>query len=507
MQALSHTSYWQETSEDRARHYPALDQSIAVDVAIIGGGITGLTAARLLKESGLRVALLEANVIGGGTTGFTTAHLDATTDEPLDTMIANFGEAGARTAIAASRAAIDLIERWANEFGDCEFARVPSYAYTESKDGVRALQKQEAAARKLELPVSFEQVVPLPFACAGAVKISNQGRVHSLRYLHALAAEVQGGGSHIFEHTTAQPPKDGAPCVVSTPGGEVRAAHVFVATHSAFLGISQLDLRVFPYQSYVIAVRVEDDVPDALYWDDQDPYHYIRHATPADPDLLLIGGADHKTGHADDERRSFADLEQYAKQRFNVRAIEHRWSGEYFAPADGLPHIGLVPGTKHLYVATGYNGTGMTLGTAAGRIVTDLILGRENAAAELFRPGRLTVLASAKDFIVENLDAARHFVADRFSGERIESLNEIAAGKGEVITANGKQLAVYRDPYGQLYCLSPVCTHAGCIVHWNDAERTWDCPCHGGRFSCTGERIYGPPTADLEREEFPPRKA
>jgi nitrite reductase/ring-hydroxylating ferredoxin subunit len=214
----------------------------------------------------------------------------------------------------------------------------------------------------------------------------------------------------------------------------------------------------------------------------------------------LIGGADHKTGQGGDEREYFDQLERYSHERFSVRSVEHRWSAEYFVPADGLPSIGRVAGTKHLWISTGYDGTGITLGTVGGRLVADLILGRDHALADIVKTGRFTPLASANEFVSENLDVARRFVGDRFGAERIESLEEVAPGRGMIVSFGGKQLAAYRDPSGQLFTMSPVCTHAGCIVQWNDAERTWDCPCHGGRYSATGQRTYGPPPRDLAPE-------
>lgn len=500
MQAMLHTSFWHETANDTARRYPPLERDIEADVAVIGGGITGLTTARHLKNAGLRVVVLEAGQIGGGTTGYTTAHLDMTTDDPLTQMVSDFGEEKASLLISASRQAIDQIEAWCREFSDCEFARLPSYEYTEREEGVEPLHEQFRMAQRLGLPASFTQTVPLPFPALSAMRIEGQGRMHAMRYLNRLAAAVAGGGCEIFEHTLAKPPDDGEPCTVETPGGKVRARDVIVATHSPYLGISQLDTRVFPYQSYVIAVRVEEDIPDALFWDDAEPYHYLRHASPADPDLILIGGADHKTGQGGDEREHFDELEQYAHERFSVRAVEHRWSGEYFVPADGLPHMGRAPAARHLWISTGYDGTGITLGTVGGRLIADLILGRENPLADVVRPGRLSLLASAEEFVTENLDVAKRFIADRFSSERIDSLEQIAAGRGHVVTIGGKQVAAYRDPSGKIYTLSPVCPHAGCIVQWNDAERTWDCPCHGSRFAATGQRAYGPSPSDLAVE-------
>lgn len=419
-----------------------------------------------------------------------------TTDNELKVLIDRFGEDVTRQVVAASRDAIDEIEARCNQFGDCDFVRLPSYEYTEVGDRPQWMKEQYESGCRLKLPLTLTDIVPLPFHCNHAVRTEQQGRFHALRYLQHLAAQVHGQGSYVFENSRAQPPEPGKP--VATAYGEVRAKDVFVATHSAFLRISQWDLRVAPYQSYVLAVRVEDEVPDALFWDDADPYHYIRRASSADPHLLLIGGADHKTGQGNDERNSYEQLEQYVRERFRVQAIESRWSGEFFEPADGLPYVGRVPNWEHVYVATGFSGTGMTLGPVSGKLVADLLLERPNPLAEAFSPGRLNVAASAGSFLSENLNAAYRFVADRFQGEKVESLEEIAPGQGRIVTFKGRQLAAYRNSAGLLHTLSPQCTHAGCIVQWNDAESTWDCPCHGGRFTPEGKCLYGPPPSDLD---------
>lgn len=497
MPATAHVSYWHETADGLARRYPSLETDIHVDVAILGGGITGLTAATLLKQAGQRVAVLEASHIGAGTTGFTSGHLDATTDLPLARMIFDFGAATAAAVTTATREAIDQIEARCRLWPDCEFNRIPSYQFTESAAGLDALQKQCAAARKLGFNSWFTRDVPLPFTCVGAMQTANQGRFHSLRYLQHLAAAVHGDGCSVYENTSASRPHDGVCCRVESEGGAVTAKAVFVATHSPFLGISQLDFRVFPYQSYVIAARVTNPVADALYWDDAEPYHYIRLASPADPDLLLIGGADHKTGQPGDEREQLAELEQYAADRFSVRGIEHQWSAQYHVPADGLPHVGRVPGSEHLFLATGFAGVGLTWGTVAGTLVARMILGQRHPLEEILDPGRLTLMASAKDMIAENLDVMRRFAVDRFTGHKPLADEEIPPGGGRVVTRHGRLIAIYHDPSGSLFRLSPVCTHAGCIVHWNQAERTWDCPCHGGRYSAQGQRFAGPPVEDL----------
>ena len=224
--------------------------------------------------------------------------------------------------------------------------------------------------------------------------------------------------------------------------------------------------------------------------------NYHRLAASGDPQLLLVGGADHKTGQGG-ELESFEALEAYARRHFRVERIEHRWSAEFYEPDDGLPFIGQMALSRHLYAATGYSGTGMTFGTLAGQIVTDRFLGRENPLADVFSPTRINAVAGATDFIKENVNVAKRFVADRFKGKEIDGAENLQPGEGVLGRIDGEQVALYRDEKKLLHAMSPVCTHAGCIVHWNAAEKTWDCPCHGGRYSATGERIYGPPAEDL----------
>jgi nitrite reductase/ring-hydroxylating ferredoxin subunit len=246
----------------------------------------------------------------------------------------------------------------------------------------------------------------------------------------------------------------------------------------------------------VLTAELSDEVGDGLFWDDASPYHYLRRAASDVPGLFVIGGEDHKTGQGD-EQQSLARLDRYVREKFHVRNIQCRWSAELFEPADGLPYIGLLPRTKHLYVATGFSGTGLTWGTAAGQLLAELILGHDDPLAAVVSPARWKVLAAAPSFLRENVNAAQHFVADRFRVERMDSFEDLACGEGRVARHDGQIVAAYRDERGDLHLRSATCTHAGCIVAWNDAERTWDCPCHGGRYAATGERLYGPPPADL----------
>ena len=489
-------SLWEDTAPPQT-DYPPLKGDVVADVAIIGAGITGLTAAMHLADAGKRVVVLEAARVGSGTTGGTSAHLDTMPDQGAGVLIQDFGEAAARAVTEARMSAIAQIESWCRKLSiDCDFRRIPAYAFSESAEGAEELTDECENARRLGLDATMVGQPAMPFA-HGACRIGNQARFHSVRYVQGLAKALHARGVAIHESSRAQPPTDGEPCRVETPGGRVSATDVLLCTHTCYMGITHVDTLIAPYQSYVLTARVAERIPDALYWDDARPYHYIRLASSDDPRLLVVGGADHKTGQGGDEREAFARLETYVRERFDVASIEHRWSAEYLEPADGLPYIGRILTASHVYVAAGFSGTGLTFGTVAGKVLADLHLGRESELAKIFSPSRFKPLAGAANYLSENMNVARRFVADRFGGDSIDSLDEVRAGEGRLVRHRGSQWAVYRDQQGAIHVLSPVCTHAGCRVQWNEFESTWDCPCHGGRFSALGERLYGPPPKDL----------
>jgi glycine/D-amino acid oxidase-like deaminating enzyme/nitrite reductase/ring-hydroxylating ferredoxin subunit len=400
--------------------------------------------------------------------------------------------------------AIDQIELWCAELGiDCDFRRVPASIYSESDEGVKSLRKQFDHVRKLGLNADWLDAPVLPFARPGGICIANQGRFHAIRYINALARAFHGDGCVLFEHSRAHTPRDGKRCTVETDRGAVTARDVLLCTHAGFYGKSSVDLRIAPYNSYVLTARVEEEIPDGLFWDDEHPYHYIRRASSDDARQLLIGGADHKTGEGGDESRHPQTLRNYTTERFRVLSIEQEWSSEFFEPADGIPFVGRFPSAEHVYFAGGFSGTGLTFGTMAGKLLAEQCLNRPSDLSDLFALTRLRPFAAAKQMLTENVDAAWRFVADRLAPDPISSLNEIPIGMGRVVSYENKTLAVFRDGQGTPHLLSPQCTHAGCIVHWNEAESTWDCPCHGGRYTALGERLYGPPAHDLKREAVP----
>lgn len=488
----THRSVWQATTSQTT--YPKLEQDLHVDVAIVGAGITGLTAATLLKRGGKRVALLEAHHIGAGTTGNTSGHLTTLPDRKYSTLLQTFGEDGAREVRRSMEEALDLVERLSES--EADFTRLPGYLYTESAGNVYEVEQEYRAAQRVGLAVGTVEALPLPFRVEAAFRVEHQARFKPLRYLQGLAEGVQGGGggSYVFEGSRVTNFSEGEPCLVETAGGTVRAKDVILATHTP-LGVNVLHTVVAPYRSYVLGVKVAGETPQGLFWDTADPYHYTRPFYHDGEELLLIGGADHKTGEAE-EPRHFDRLEAYVRERLPGAEIRYRWSSQYYEPSDGLPLIGLSPFAEHIHVGTGYSGDGLTFGSLAGLMLSRDLLGEPNFWRDLYSTRRLKLGASAREWLTENLDVAKRLVLDRFGGDG--DFAEVAPGEGKVLSHRGEKLAVYRDDMGAPHVRSAVCPHLGCIVHWNSSERSWDCPCHGSRFGTQGEPLIGPALEGLK---------
>lgn len=496
-----HKSLWTVTT--LPRDFPSLSGHLDVDVAIIGGGLTGLTTAWLLKRAGKKVAVLEMHRILSGQTGQTTAHLTELLDTPYTTLARDFGEKGAHLAASSSRAAIEQIASLVETLGiDCGFTRAPAFRYAENERELRELLHEVAAAKQAGLLATFTKEVPLPFPVRGALRVEDQALFHPREYLLGLADRIPGDGCHLFENTKVVDLHDGAPCRVVTERGTVTAQAVVEATTTPLNRVA-MHTKLYPYRSYAVAAPLGGPLEPGQYFDSRDPYHYIRTQQVDSASYVIVGGEDHKVGAEEDTAARFAALEAYTRDRFPVRRITHRWSGQVIEPADGLPYIGRNVGSRHVYVATGFSGTGMTFGTLAGMLLTDLILGNENPYAALYDAGRVKPRAGARDFIQENAEVAFRFVADRLAKPDGRHLADVAPGEAKILEVDGRKVAVYREEDGTPHAVSPVCTHLGCHVHWNTAERTWDCPCHGGRFSPTGRVLNGPAVKDLPSVKLP----
>lgn len=498
----SNDSLWSTTAT--LPSFPFLAENIEVDVAIVGGGITGLTAAMLLAESGKKVVVLEARTIGSGVSNRSTVHMTEMVDSWYSQIESSFGKEGARLVASSSRAAIDRVTAFVQSLGiDCGHARKPGYLFTERDEDVAELASEHDAARRAGLTVELLDRAPLPFATKKALFFPDQLQVHIARYLAGLAQAASDRGARIHEWSRVLTVEDGEPCLLHLESGAlVRARQVFCATHAPLNRVF-LQTKIAAYRSYVVTYP-NVEVPDGLYWDTDEPYHYLSPYSIDGTTYLLVGGEDHKTGTKKKTTEHLDALHAWTKQRLDVHEPSHRWSAQVEEPVDGLPFIGRNSMSEHVFVATGFSGNGTTFGTIAAMIVADIVLGRSNPWSSLYAATRVKPIASATAYAAENIDFPMHLVSDRIVPAEARSLADIGAGEGKTVRVAGERLAVYRDPTGSLHALSSVCTHLGCIVKFNDAEKTWDCPCHGSRFSIDGDIVDGPATRPLARRSLEP---
>jgi glycine/D-amino acid oxidase-like deaminating enzyme/nitrite reductase/ring-hydroxylating ferredoxin subunit len=475
----------------------------------VGAGIAGMSAAYLLARAGRAVTVIDDGPIGGGETGRTTAHITSALDDRYSDIEKLHGEGGARIAAESHAAAIERIESIASlEDIDCDFERVDGYLFLGPGESARELDEELDAAHRAGLTsVELVDRAPVDFWDTGpALRFPRQAQFHPLKYLNGLAGAIIRDGGHIHTSTHADKIEDGEPCKVTTANGNVITAdHVIVATNSPVNDWVILHTKQAAYRTFVIGARVpRGSVPHMLFWDNLDPYHYIRvhrideRLDPGGTDeILIVGGEDHKTGQEDDADERFKALEEWTRSRFPMmKSVEFRWSGQVIEPMDFMAFIGKNPGTdQHIYIATGDSGNGMTHGTIAGILLTDLITGHDNPWQKLYDPSRKT-LRAAGAFLKENLNVAVQY-ADWAKQSEVSTYDEIQPGSGAVIRRGALKIAVYRDDNGTIHERSAVCPHLYCIVAWNSAERTWDCPCHGSRFDAYGDVVNGPAISPL----------
>ena len=499
-------SPWMAWAE-RPRFSP-LDGHARADVCVVGAGIAGLTTACLLTREGLSVVVLDDGPIGGGETGRTTAHLSNALDDRYYNLEQLFGERGARLAAESHTAAIDCIERVGREEEiDCDFERLDGYLFVPPDESKEELEREIDAARRAGLrDVEWVSGAPIAdFDTGRCLRFPRQAQFSPLDYLAGLARAVTRGGGRVCTGTHAAGIRGGSPARVTTSGGHVvTAGAVVVATNVPVNDTLLVSTREGKYRTYVIGARVpRGSVTKALYWDTPDPYHYVRVQTVkngngGDPyDLLIVGGEDERTGDHDDGDERFAELWRWTRRRWPmIGRVEFCWSGQIVEPTDSLAYIGRMPQAEpNVLIASGDSGHGLTHGTIAGLLLTDLIRGRPNEWAWLYDPSRLRSV-STRDFVSENLNVAAHYT-DWLTGGEVSSADEIKPGEGCIIRRGLTKVAAYRDEDGVLHERQAVCTHLGCAVSWNSTEKSWDCPCHGSRFDRYGRVVNGPANTNL----------
>jgi glycine/D-amino acid oxidase-like deaminating enzyme/nitrite reductase/ring-hydroxylating ferredoxin subunit len=487
---LDTRSYWTDT--EPIPRYPALDRDLDVDAVIVGAGVTGLTAAYLLQQSGKKVAVLERMRVGGVDSMATTAHVTCVTDTSLAALVKNFGRDHAQAVWDAGFAAIEQIEAIVDAEGiDCHWARVPGVKHLPlaggSQDDVRMLEEEARLAREFGFDAEF--IDDAPFVARPAAIFGAQARFHPRKYLRALAERIGRHGSYVFEQSACDEVVD-EPLGVKACGRTITCKYVVLATHTPLMGKTNiasatlLQTKLYLYTSYVVGGRVgKGTVPD-------DRLDHGEHV------FVIFGGNDHKTGQAEDTVQCFERLEAAARRAVPSLGITHRWSGQVVETNDGLPFIG--ESSTRQFAATGYAGNGMTFGTLAGMMAHDACMGRKNPWQELFDPGRTKVRGGAWDYVKENVDYPYYMIRDRTVGPEATSLRALQAGEGKVLDVDGERVAASRGADGRVTMVSPVCTHMGCLVEWNRAEKTWDCPCHGSRFLPDGQVLAGPAETPLE---------
>jgi glycine/D-amino acid oxidase-like deaminating enzyme/nitrite reductase/ring-hydroxylating ferredoxin subunit len=500
MAAPKPTSPWLDGSAPE--EHPPLGGDTRTEVAVVGGGIAGLTAALLLAEAGREVMLLEMDRVGRGATGYTTAKVTSQHGLLYDSLASKHGDDNARAYGEANEAALALVARWVEERGiDCAWRRRPAYAYVLSDSQAEQAAGEAETAARLGLPARLVHETPLPYPVAAAVRFDDQAEFDAYAYVAALAHELVAAGGTIAERTRATGLDEGSPSKVETDRGRVTADHVIVATHFPYVDRTLAFARASPQRSYSIAARIRDAIPEGMFISGEGPTRSLRGVPQQGGELLLVGGEGHKVGQESDTMERYHRLEQFAREHFEVESVEYRWSTQDPVPADGMPLVGpLTPLSKNSYMATGFAKWGMTNGTAAALVLADAVEGRENPWASAVDSNRLRPRAAAEKLVKENLNVGFHFVADRVTRRGSRSIEELAPGEGAIVSHDGDTLAGYRDEDGRLMAVSPTCTHLWCRVDWNQAERSWDCPCHGSRFAPDGTVIEGPAVTDLERK-------
>jgi len=495
------TSLWESISI-RPSRYPELTQDIEVDVAIIGGGITGITAAAHLIKAGKKVAILEAEKIGGVTTANSTGNLYISVQPFYQNIFSKFDCETAKAIAQSRQFAIDYIEKnIVDKNISCNFSRRPWYGYTENHARM-SLDKEVELFKKMEIPIEYTQNLPLDFKFTKAVCMPNQARLNPLQYVISMAKDLAKNGCLLFENTRVINIDEKDCCILKTSNATITAKKVFMATHTP-IGINPTQLFTAPYRSYVVAAHVKDNCyPEGHFWDlDRPPHATCTHAISTNnPELIMVAGSHHKTGQGGNMHAHYEELETFLRDHFSVSEIAYRWSAQHYQSADDVPYIGLASrSAKHTYLATGYFADGLLYGTLAGIIIGDLILEKNNPLIDIYQSNRFKPVASAKFVAKENMNVFAQYLKD-FPSPGVENYDDIKSGEGIVTDIDEEKCGVYRDENNKLHIVSAVCPHMKGIVNWNNAEKTWDCPCHGSRFTADGKVIEGPAAMDLEKK-------
>lgn len=493
-------SYW--IASTPKTEYPTLNENIKTDILVVGGGITGITTAYLLQKEGFDVSIIDSSRIALSTTSHTTAKITSLHDLKYSRLIKQLGNEGAEKYGKINENAIRLIENIISENNiQCDFSHQPSYVYTQDEKNLEKIEEEINAASSLGLPANFKRSIPVPIAIEGAVCFENQAQFHPRKYLLALADIFVRNGGSIFENTTAIDIHEDRECITSTRDGfKVISAKVVIASHFPFYdGGGFYSARMYAERSYLLGVKSPVKIPGGMYISYEEPTRSLRYQPlENDEQLLIIGGEHHKTGEDACEKDHYMNLIKFAQEAFSATDVPYRWSAQDYTAMNEIPYIGHITKSKHnIFIAAAFQKWGMTTSTVSAIIIRDIITNGKSEVEEIFSPSRFTPVSSAKNFIKENLDVVNNLVSDKLRSLPEEYSLEL--GEGKAVEVDGKKAGAYRDMEGNLFIVDTTCKHLGCEVHWNSAEKTWDCPCHASRYSFDGTVIEGPALKPLDR--------
>ncbi|MDD9267357.1 FAD-dependent oxidoreductase [Paenibacillus sp. GCM10023248] len=482
--------------------YPKLDKDLQVDVTVVGAGITGMTTAYLLATKGLKVALLDAGRIYHGTTGHTTAKITAQHNLVYDEFISHFGMENARLYYEANHEALQWVKQLVAEHHiACQLKEEDAYIYTGSESGVKKIMDECSAYDKLGIPGGLAEHVPLPYETRAAVVMRKQAQFDPIPFLNHLKEHFLRLGGQLFEQTTVTGMEKGPPAVVKTSDGfRVTSPYVVVCSHFPCIDKGGFYFaRLHAERSYALAARTGKKLAGGMYLSSDNPARSLRTVTANGEELLLIGGEGHKTGQGICTFQYYEKLREFGAEQFDLQEVVYHWSAQDLFTLDKLPYIGKeLKDQPHILLATGFKKWGMTTSVAAALLNARLVTGESSPYEELFSPSRFHADPDIKTFVVQNADVAKHLIAGKVDIVHRKA-EELAPDEGAVVRVNGRRAGAYRDAAGELHVVDTTCTHMGCEVEWNEAERTWDCPCHGSRFAYNGDVMEGPAKKPLSQ--------
>lgn len=492
-------SVWTDTF--KVTEFDSLKENINADVCIVGAGISGITCAYLLASEGKKVVVIDDGIVGGGETGNTTAHITSVIDDRFSRMEKLHGKDVAKIASQSQRDAVYEIEKIIQKENIlCDFKKVDGYLFFKPDD--KLFTEEHEAAMRVGMEVEISDSPLKSFRDHNTLKFAGQAQFHVLKYISSLADAIIKMNGKIFTRTFVNSIEDNKENVIimTRTGLTVKARDAVIATNSPISDFFSIHTKQAAYRTYVIGYKIKkNSVPLALYWDTEEPYHYVRVHPEKEHDILIIGGEDHKTGQEENPEERFKSLEEWAVKYFDyLTTPEYRWSGQVMEPVDGLSFIGKDPeNSEHVFIVTGDSGMGMTHAIFAGMIICDLITGKENNLSKLYDPNRKTV-KSVMEFIKEGVNTVSQYIELVSPGD-VKDADEIKSSKGAIMREGFDKIAVYKDGAGKIHRFSALCPHLKCVLQWNDSEKSWDCPCHGSRFDCMGKVLNGPAISDMKK--------